>query len=199
MIDEGYIKFHCNWIKSNLTEKTSITNLNYWRSKLYNQNLIGAYSDGIGYGNLSMRLVNNVFMITGSTTGNFKTLTDKHFAKVISYDILNNALTCEGQIKASSESLTHAVFYESIPNANAVVHIHNNALWKSLINNVPTSSPHIAYGTPEMALEIKRLLESSSLKEDKILVMAGHQDGLFTFGNNLEEAVNKALSLTIKK
>jgi len=195
MIDEGYIKFQCNWIKNNLTELDSIDYLSHWRDKLYNQKLIGAYPDGIGYGNISTRLKKNVFMITGSTTGNIKQLTDQHYAKVISYDILNNALTCEGQTKASSESLTHAVFYESIPLANAVVHIHNNALWEKLINIMPTSAPLVPYGTPEMALEIKRLLTSSSLREDRILVMAGHQDGIITFGTNLEEAVNKVLDL----
>lgn len=195
MKDEGYIKFQYDWIWDELLEKSIIYDLNSWRTKLYKHKLIGAYPDGTGYGNISVRLEENVFIITGSTTGNIKQLTDKHYSKVTDYNILNNSLTCKGKIKASSESLTHAAIYESIPSVNAVVHIHNNTLWKKLINTVPTTSSQVEYGTPEMAFEINRLLKCTSLKDDRILVMANHKDGLITFGNDLDEAVSKVLNL----
>lgn len=195
MKDEGIIKFQYDWIKEELPEKSIIYDLNSRREKLYDHKLIGAYPDGTGYGNISARLEKNVFIITGSTTGNVKQLTEKHYAKVTDYNILNNSLTCKGKIKASSESLTHAAIYESMPSVNAVVHIHNNKLWKKLINTVPTTSSQVEYGTPDMALEINSLLKSTSLKEDRILVMANHKDGLITFGKDLDEAVNKVLKL----
>ena len=44
------------------------------------------------------------------------------------------------------------------------------------------------YGTPQMALEIKRLAEECFLRDHGILVMAGHDDGIITFGKNLAEA-----------
>jgi L-ribulose-5-phosphate 4-epimerase len=188
MNDEGYIKFDCTWIEQELPDKNIILGLNTWRQKLYNRQLIGAYADGIGYGNISCRLANDTFLISGTATGNIKQLTDVHYNRVISFDNVNNSLTCEGPIKASSESLTHAIIYESLPEVNAVVHIHNNSIWQELLHKVPTTSARVAYGTPEMANEINRLLETSNLKEIKILAMAGHEDGVIAFGEDLTEA-----------
>lgn len=71
-----------------------------------------------------------------------------------------------------------------------MVHIHNKNLWQKLLHNVPTTSPQVAYGTPEMANDITRLLATTNLNDDKILVMAGHQDGLIAFGKDLEQAAN---------
>jgi L-ribulose-5-phosphate 4-epimerase len=193
MTDEGYIKFNCTWIKEELPDKKVIEDLNSWRQKLYNSQLIGAYHDGIGYGNISQRLADGTFLITGSTTGKIKQLTGQHFTRVSDFDIANNTITCHGPIKASSESLTHAIIYQSLPEVNAVVHIHNKKLWQKLLHNVPTTSAQVAYGTSEMANEIRRLLATTNLKEDKTLVMAGHEDGLIAFGNNLKEASAKFL------
>jgi ribulose-5-phosphate 4-epimerase/fuculose-1-phosphate aldolase len=194
MTDEGYIKFNCTWIEEELLNKNIIDELNSWRQKLYNQQLIGAYPDGIGYGNISCRLTDGSFLITGTATGSIKQLTNEHFTRVIEFNIGDNSITCHGPIKASSESLTHAIIYDSLPEVNAVVHIHDNVLWQKLLNNVPTTSPQVAYGTPEMAKEIDRLLLTTNLKEDKILVMGGHEDGLIAFGKDLAEAAGKFLS-----
>jgi L-ribulose-5-phosphate 4-epimerase len=194
MTDEGYIKFNCTWIKEEFPERYKIDELNSWRQKLYDQQLIGTYPDGIGYGNISCRLTDGSFLITGTATGSIKQLTNEHFTRVINFNIGDNSITCQGPIKASSESLTHAIIYKSLPEVNAVVHIHNNNLWQKLLNNVPTTSLQVAYGTPAMASEINRLLTTTNLKEDKILVMAGHEDGLIAFGKDLAEAASKFLS-----
>jgi ribulose-5-phosphate 4-epimerase/fuculose-1-phosphate aldolase len=195
MNEEGTIKYQCSWSRIDLPDKSIIHNLNIWRTKLYKQGLIGSYSDGTGYGNISMRLEDDTFLITGTNTGKIKQLTEKHYTRVTGYNILNNSLTCKGPVKASSESLTHAIIYESVKSANAVVHIHSNALWKKLINFIPTTSSHVEYGTPEMALEIQILLKSTSLLDDKILVMAGHKDGLISFGKSMNEAADVILNL----
>jgi ribulose-5-phosphate 4-epimerase/fuculose-1-phosphate aldolase len=194
MTDEGYIKFNCTWIEEELPNKNIIDELNNWRQKLYNQQLIGAYPDGIGYGSISCRLTDGSFLITGTATGNIKQLTNDHFTRVVDFNIEDNSITCQGPIKASSESLTHAIIYKSLPEVNAVVHIHNNVLWQKLLNNVPTTSLQVAYGTPEMANEINRLRSTTNLKDDKILVMAGHEDGLIAFGKDLAEAAGKFLA-----
>lgn len=194
MSDEGYIKFNCTWIEEELPNKSIIDELNCWRQKLYNQQLIGAYPDGIGYGNISCRLTDGSFLITGTATGSIKQLTNEHFTRVIEFNIGDNSITCQGPIKASSESLTHAIIYKSLLEVKAVVHIHNNILWQKLLNNVPTTSLQVAYGTPEMANEIDRLLSTTNLKEDKILVMAAHEDGLIAFGKDLAGAASKFLA-----
>ena len=194
MKDEGYIKFNCTWIEEELPDKNIIDELNTWRQKLFNKQLIGAYADGIGYGNISCRLADDSFLITGTATGNISRLTDRHYTRVSGFDLVNNTITCHGPIKASSESLTHAIIYASLPDVNAVVHIHNHELWQKLLNKVPTTNPQVAYGTPEMAFEISRLLKSTKPSDEKFLVMAGHEDGLISFGSNLAEAAGEFLS-----
>ena len=106
---------------------------------------------------------------------------------------IKNSLTCEGPVKASSESLTHAAVYESDNFANAVIHIHNKSLWEKLLNVLPATSPEIEYGTPAMAEEVKRLFKETDLIEKKIFVMAGHEEGIVSFGRNLEEAFKTIL------
>jgi ribulose-5-phosphate 4-epimerase/fuculose-1-phosphate aldolase len=61
-------------------------------------------------------------------------------------------------------------------------------LWKALLGRAPTTSNAVEYGTPEMAQEIMRLFEATDVQNQKILVMAGHEAGIVTFGKNLEEA-----------
>ena len=39
-----------------------------------------------------------------------------------------------------------------------------------------------------MAKEIQRLFRETDVKEKKILVMAGHKEGIISFGKDLDEA-----------
>jgi ribulose-5-phosphate 4-epimerase/fuculose-1-phosphate aldolase len=187
---EGYIKFNCNWIKQEFNE--DITEINKWRNKLYSLNLIGAYENGIGFGNISIREGNN-FIITGSKTGGIENLTNNHFTKVTNWYFNKNNLTCEGPIEASSESLTHAAIYTSNSNINAVIHVHNLNLWEKLINKIPTTDEKAEFGTPEMAYEIMKLFRENQVTKKRILIMGGHKEGIISFGKNLEEAGNVLL------
>ena len=116
-------------------------------------------------------------------------MTKAHLCTVTSYDIEENALQCIGPVKASSESLSHAAVYECAPEIGAVSHVHHAGLWTALLHTAPTTGSEIAYGTPEMAREIKRLYRESTLPNVKPLAMAGHQDGLISFGKDLDESV----------
>jgi L-ribulose-5-phosphate 4-epimerase len=195
MMDEkGYIKFNCQSIKDKPVDKKLIEQLNVWRNKLYHLKLVGAYPNGIGFGNISIRLDGKNFLITGSATGNHQYLTNKHYTIVTSYNFAENTLTCNGPIQASSESLTHAAVYEANKDINAVIHIHSKSLWNRLLQIIPTTSPTVEYGTPQMAMEIHRLFKETNLNSKKILVMAGHEEGIISFGKDLEEAGNLILS-----
>jgi ribulose-5-phosphate 4-epimerase/fuculose-1-phosphate aldolase len=193
-MDEGYIKFNCNWIRNNNISKERIIELNESRAIMYQRGLIGVYPDGIGFGNISIRYHENKFLISGSATGGLSSLDETHYSLVTEYNLNSNSLTCEGPIKASSESLTHALIYDCSRETNAVIHIHHLKLWQQLKNKVPTSNEEIPYGTPEMANEIKRLFDETNLSKDKIIVMGGHIEGIISFGNNLEEAGNTLLN-----
>jgi len=187
-MDEGYIKFHCNWIKAEPLSINQLLQINKWRDTLYNLGYIGAYNNGIGFGNISIRCTNRTFIITGSATGGFKTLNENHYVLVDDYNHQQNSITCTGPIKASSESLSHAVIYECSHETNAVIHLHNLDMWEKLIHKVPTTREDIPYGTPEMANEIKRLFEITNVGTEKIIAMAGHQEGIIVFGKTLDEA-----------
>lgn len=192
MTDDGYIKFNCSWKKSAPMPEKEIKELNNFRDRLYKLNLIGAYSDGIGFGNISTRSKNNKnnFIISGSATGSIKKLGAEHYTLVTDFSLEKNTLSCSGPIKASSESMTHASIYKAAPEINAVIHVHNLALWKSLLNKVPTTDKSAAYGTPEMAREMIKLLKNPETMKKKIIVMAGHEEGIVTFGKNLDEAMS---------
>ena len=188
-MDEGYIKYQCYWTKEDTISSAEIIELNSWRSKLYNLGLIGEYSNGIGFGNLSIRLSQqHQFIITGTQTGAIANLTPQQYTKVTDFDWQQNYVSCLGAIKASSESLTHGALYQANPLINAVIHVHSLSLWQKLLNRVPTTNPDCAYGTPEMAEEIIKLSQAIKTPSDSIIVMSGHEEGIITFGKNLDEA-----------
>lgn len=193
MKETGVIKFNCHWTKASPLPYAEIAELNEWRDKMYARRFIGLNEDNIGYGNISMRSSAKQFIISGSATGHLENLTNEHYTQVVDYNLEANWVSCQGPIVASSESLTHAALYECDESIKAVIHIHDNTLWKKLLTKIPTTLATVEYGTPAMALEVKRLFRESKLKSIKLLAMAGHQDGLIAFGANLKEAGNLLL------
>lgn len=194
-MDEGYIKFNSEWKKAKHVLPSDILKLNVWRQKLYDVNFLGVYPDGIGFGNVSQRSAGNKFFISGSKTGSVVHLNASHYAEVIDFDIQKNWVKCIGETIASSESMSHAVIYEHYPEVNAVFHVHHLELWKKLLWKIPTTPESAPYGSPEMATEILHLFKTTDVLESKLFAMAGHEEGLFAFGNKLEEAGQVLLKL----
>jgi len=184
-----YVKFTYECARAEIAPFDGLAELNKCRQKLLELYLIGVDSKGVGFGNLSARDGGTKnFHITGSATGGLSELSPADCVRVVAYDFQRNSLRCEGTAIPSSESLTHAAIYESDSMAGAVIHCHDSALWASLRNRAPTSSGRVSYGTPEMAFEIMRLFKVSDLQSRKILVMAGHESGIVTFGRDFDEA-----------
>lgn len=188
MKETGSIKFNCNWIQQQPLPFNEIEELNNWRDKLYALQLIGVNTDGIGYGNISKRYKGNTFIISGSATGKMQQLNESHYTLVTAFDLDSNSLTTEGPILASSESMTHAVIYESLPKVNFVFHVHHPVLWKKLLQSGPSTNADVEYGTPAMAREIQRLLSTNDLASLKLFSMGGHEEGIISFGANAAEA-----------
>jgi L-ribulose-5-phosphate 4-epimerase len=198
MNEEGIIKFNCDWIKEAAPPEDWIKELNAWRDSLYNEGLIGMDRNKIGFGNISARVRQGLFVITGSGTGKYKNLTGEHYTQVTAYDIDKNSLTARGPVIASSESLTHAMIYECASGIHAVMHVHHPGLWRMLLDNFPFTRENIAYGTTEMAREISRLFKETTVQEQKIFAMKGHEAGIVSFGENLNEA-GKSLFEQLRK
>ncbi|EAW36366.1 class II aldolase/adducin family protein [Lyngbya sp. PCC 8106] len=188
-MDEGVIKYHCHWLKDKSVQPEIIQELMQWRDHLYSLGLIGVYDNGIGFGNISIRLQDSLeFVVSGTQTGHLPHLTAEHYTRVTEFNLTENSLTCRGPIKASSESLTHAAIYSFESKIKAIIHIHHAEFWHKLLFQVPTTRSEVPYGTPQMVAEMFRLFEQEDLSHLKILAMAGHEDGVLTFGESLKEA-----------
>ena len=195
MIDEGYTKYECEWQETAALPADAITDLNAWRNRLYDQGFIGYYPEHrVGYGNISIRENDSdAFIISGTQTGHIAETDERHYARVTRCDIEANRVHCAGPVQASSEALTHAAIYALDPAIRTVVHVHNAAMWNELMDKVPTTSRDVSYGTPEMAHEFRRLYEATDFAQKGIAVMGGHEEGIVSFGRDVEQAAQRIL------
>ncbi|MEY3442036.1 MAG: hypothetical protein RLZZ519_317 [Bacteroidota bacterium] len=190
MIDEGYVKYACDWQRGpapdNIGELVSV------RNRLHELGLIGKYEpSGIGFGNVSMRLPDRTgFVISGTATGGIGVADAAHFCLVSAWDIDRNSVACSGPVSASSESLTHAMLYATAPQIQAVLHVHHREFWEKLLEYAPSTKADVAYGTPAMAMEMKRLLIETGFPETQIFAMRGHEEGVLAYGPSLGAALN---------
>ncbi len=184
-----YVKFTYESARPDIVPFDALTELSACRRKLLQQRLIGLNANGIGFGNLSVRDgVSGNFYITGSATGGLPELMPTNCVRVVAYDFARNWLRYEGAAIPLSESLTHAAIYESDLTISAVIHCHDSVLWTTVLNQAPTTSKAAEYGTPELANEIMQLFPRTDVQSRKIVVMAGHEGGIVTFGKDLEKA-----------
>ncbi len=189
MSSEGYIKFNCKRDVENIQiPEEFFDKLSKWRQIMHENGLIGVYTNGIGYGNISVRADSNSFYISGTATGSFMMLEEKHYALVNSWSFGENSLKCRGMINASAESLSHAAIYETLPQVGAVIHIHHKGMWDRYLNLLLTTSSEITYGSPEMAMEIQQIVRKTKVNQENLLVMGGHEEGIIAWGETLDEA-----------
>ncbi len=188
-MDEGVVKYRCDWQEADPVAAANIADLMDWRDRLHSWGMISIYENGIGFGNVSIRLGNSCqFVISGTQTAHLPTLGPESYCTVTEFNLEQNFLGCRGPVPASSESLTHAAIYLHRDDVGAIIHVHNPKLWQQLLFKIPTTRKEIPYGTPQMALEMFRLFEEENLADRKILAMAGHEDGIICFGSTLDEA-----------
>ncbi|UTW64663.1 class II aldolase/adducin family protein [bacterium SCSIO 12741] len=188
-MDEGYIKFQLHW-EEGAAPSQNIQELIQYRDQLYQKGWIGFDKvHKVGFGNISLRLDrSDHFIISSTQTGHFKQTQPEHYCEVLKCDIPANTVWCLGPLRASSESMSHAAVYSCSEKIGAIIHIHQHELWMRSKHQIPTTSDEVAYGTPEMAYEIQRLYRETSLPQDGVLAMAGHEDGIISFGEDLAEA-----------
>ena len=147
MSETGSIKFTCDRVVVELSRFAGFDELNEFRRKLLRLGTIGIVTNGVGFGNLSVRNgATPRFYITGSGTGKLLELTPTDCARVVAHDFARNWLQCEGLTVASSESLTHAAVYESDPLTGAVIHYHDMKLWAALLHKVRPRRRRLSMG-----------------------------------------------------
>ncbi len=203
-IDDGIIKYDTSgYTKSPSLKEDEYIELEKWRHKLYQINLIGEYlPEKIGFGNLSSKrnyqefhnTKSTQFVITGTQTGGLEHLNGNHYTRVLDYDFKNWSIKAMGPVQASSEALTHAAIYESNPdNITTVFHIHSKEIWKGMIREGYDSTPaDVPYGTEEMANSVIACVGKS---DRGIIVMKGHEDGVISFGPSMEIAAEMIMEV----
>jgi ribulose-5-phosphate 4-epimerase/fuculose-1-phosphate aldolase len=189
-MDEGYIKFKIHREDCDLDAfETQIQTLNECRGKLLKEKWIGVYPNGIGFGNVSIRTGKGKFLITASATGHLKSIGKEDVSEVFDYNFSKNELWCRGMKNASSESMTHAIIYDSAEEAQVVVHIHDIFYWEVAKSKLPSTSSKVAYGTPEMAYALQEIVLDSTIDRDKPIIMGGHEEGIIAYGKDFAEVL----------
>jgi ribulose-5-phosphate 4-epimerase/fuculose-1-phosphate aldolase len=128
------------------------------------------------------------FIISGTQTGHIDSLMPEHCARVSSFAIGENSVTCDGPVPASSETLSHAAIYSGCRDAGAVVHGHDHSAWIRHRGFASVPSVDAAAGTAELARQLAGCATSMECTSG-IIVMRGHPDGLVAFGDSLGVAV----------
>jgi hypothetical protein len=192
---EGNIKYSASHTMRPAAEVPLWKDLNDMRTRLHDLGLVGVHEDGIAYGNVSIRLTGNEFLISGTSTGAVRELDPGGYCAVLSVDIANNHIVSAGPLHASSESMTHGSIYQSCPGANCVIHIHNRRIFDGMIGDHCLSTPRDAeYGTPEIARAIADCVKRAGIPECSI-VLAGHDEGVMSYAPSIKGAFNVVLDL----
>ncbi len=186
-MNEGYTKFTAHLTEGDLPASPALCRLNEVRTELHDLGLVGVLPDGIGYGNVSIRLNESKnFVISGTATGAKRELALTDYCMVDSFDGRQNEVFCTGRIQASSESMSHGSVYQANPAIHCVIHIHHQAVFRFMLaNGYLRTSEQAAYGTPEIAEETVRLVRDAGAAQG-IFVMVGHQDGVIAYGADIE-------------
>ena len=197
-INEGVIKFKYSLKRSTALAEEDYLEIEKWRSILFRMGLIGEYEiEKVGYGNLSKRIITgkDEFIITGTQTGKYPNLDGSQYTKIMKCNYEKMSVEAVGPIAPSSESLTHYAIYHQVSHVNFVFHVHNSQMWQFMLDQQMDATPEeIDYGTKEMANYAAKLIGQ---KESGIFVMAGHQDGIISYGSTAQEA-GKILLDTLK-
>lgn len=196
---EGIVKYNLDFRNADVEIQQQYHILEKSRKLLYTLGLIGAYEDGLGYGNISQRLhQSDKFVITSTQTGHLEHLTIDDYALVETIDFDSFKTIACGKSKPSSECITHGAIYALDTRINAVIHIHNLQLWQFMLTNGYLSTNDTPYGTLEMVKDVQAIYERRVPLEDNIFVMKGHKEGIVTFGRDMDEAI-QPIFLLIQK
>jgi L-ribulose-5-phosphate 4-epimerase len=185
---EGVIKFNLTF-RTERVVGVDVVELSAWRTVLKDLGLLGQAPgryDGYGFGNISQRCSGG-FVISGTQTGELDAVTLDDYAFCETWDLQRNAVDAQGAVKPSSESLSHASIYDVHESVTCALHAHSPDIWRNSVElGIAVTDESVAYGTPEMAKEVRRLI--TDMGSPGIFSMGGHEDGIFTFGRSLADA-----------
>jgi hypothetical protein len=191
-VDEGVIKYQLQFTPGPALRDPRLAELIAWQRILQGLGLLGRDPDrygGLAYGNLSLRLADNAFVISASQCADQPLPTLDHYSQVTAWDCHANRIIARGPARPSSESLTHAALYDADPAIGCIVHGHSPHIWQHRDTlSLASTAEQVAYGTPEMAIEMDHLYRDRDFRGCGALAMGGHRDGIVSFGRDADEA-----------
>lgn len=196
---EGVIQFKLTHRTGDAIHYAELNELICWHERLHALHLIGQAPSrygGLAYGNMSHRLNNNAFIISGTQTGGLITLDAAYYAHVDACDIANNQVLSHGPVRPSSECMSHAAIYAARADAMAVIHVHSPVIWQHYQTlGLGSTAADVGYGTPEMATAISHSLKQFQHTDHGCIAMLGHEDGIICFARNMDRAGQQLLAL----
>ena len=185
---DGYVKYTVEHTITPAMDIPHWAEINDARTQLYQMGLVGGHPNGVGFGNISVRLQGNEFIISGTATGALPVLDSGKFCLIKSFDLEKNYVVAMGPVKPSAESMTHGAVYKSSSGANCVIHIHSRRIFDGMVRDCCSSTPGDAtYGSPEIALAVEKCIRELGKDEGRI-VMLGHDEGVIAYGPSVERA-----------
>lgn len=197
-IDEGVIKFSYRKFSDEKREGfQGLSDFKRLHHELHKMGMLGFYEDHqVSYGNLSHKDESTGKIFVSSTdTGRLKELENENICQLVEVEVENNLVRYLGDNPPSSESMTHYFCYQTYDSFSWIAHIHHKPIWNYYLeNNLPAISENVAYGTPEMAKEMKSLLGNHIETDPDLssfsLAMAGHEDGVIYCTKKADECLN---------
>lgn len=196
---EGVIKFHLQHAlvspeAMTAPEVSAWASLLGWRSVIFDLGLIGQAPTrygGLGYGNVSIRLVDVQgprFLVSASQTSGLARPSLEHFCEVFAWDLSRHEVKSRGLLKPSSESTTHAMIYDWMPDVGCVLHVHSPEIWqKAQALGLVCTPDDVEYGTAQMALAVRKAFSARNHGWG-VFAMLGHEDGVVAFGRDADQA-----------
>ena len=186
------IKFNCNFLsRRSPTNAINAQLIKFCRD--FVKEGFAAKVDGKFKGNLSYRL-EEAFVITPSGFS-LDTIAEDDLVRVAKWEYERFDISFIGLMLPSSESFVHAVAYDARPEINAVFHGHSPEILENGERlGLPITENEVEKGTPEEALEVKKLIEKN--KNSNFLIIKGH--GFISLGKTMAEAMDNCLAMKKK-
>lgn len=207
MTDEGVTKYTFELSSASPPTELEAREITRFRQALFDIDAIGCDLSRYGacYGNVSVRTGpwaappgRREFLVSCTQTGGLPDAGPSSLCRVLHYDHGRNRVAAQGSCPPSSETMTHGAIYDASLEVRAVVHGHDPALWRWLLDSgAPHTPPGVDYGTPEMANHARHIVRAAMRKPWRfpgILAMAGHEDGVVAWGASPRQATERFLA-----
>ena len=175
------IKFKVEYLAKKSPEDAILKDLKYWAAKFHALSLTPLYQGGSS-GNLSVRTANQSFLITASHTNLGDKLENKDFVLVEKIDKKKNLAYVRGIRQPSSETMLHAVIYESRPEINAIFHGHSAEILRAAEEQkwIQTKQEY-PYGSKALLASVLDVLATNNF-----IILKNH--GFLSLGRSSKEA-----------